>query len=803
MTNDIRIGQSSTTPLPETDPLPPTEAHGQAYSPSATESTTPAEVPQQIGPYRILELLGQGGMGTVYLAQQEEPLHRQVALKIIRAQVVSEEQRARFAAEEKALARMSHPHVAQVFDAGTTDHGEPYFVMERVPGDSIVRFCNEHRLTIPKRLELFLAVCEGVEHAHQKGIIHRDLKPSNILVAEVEGRPMPKIIDFGVAKAIDQPAASEQALTHYGMVGTPGYWSPESVTGSKDHDTRTDVYSLGLTLFELLVGVLPFPPGRDSLIGLLEKIAKQDSPLLTERFATVDSATQQKIAEHRQTTPTQLRRALQGDLTWIVARAVNRQKDRRYPSASALSSDVLRHLENRPIEAGPPRNLDRFRKLVRRHRSAAAASVLVLASLVSGFAARTLEARRANQEAARANREAAHAQRVSKFLIELFEINEPGNGRGDQITARELLDRGAEKLRREVDHEPLTRAALMHTVGSVYNSLGLPSQGEPFVTEALELRQQILPANDPEVIDNLDTLIVLLVEEGRFAEAKIHARELIEIEQQRLGPNDPKLATSLNRFAIVLHNLGEFEESVRWQEQSIDLLEATDATDLEAYHTGLNHLGTLYLDMGRNAEAVQTLQQCLEVRQRVLGADADRVAQTLNNLALSMITAEQYPSAIDYLERSLTIRQKILGPDHPNLVWGMRLLGRAQTLSGMVGPAEATLQRSLEIQAASLGRHHPFTAMTLEALGDLRRVQKRYPEAEALLREALSIATELLGSEHYSLGYYQHTLGNILRDSGRKTEALDAYNRSIALLSANLKADHPAVKKVEDDLAKL
>ncbi len=783
--------------------LPPTEVHGRGHTPSEPGLPSRTDPPRQIGPYRILELLGQGGMGTVYLAQQEEPLRRQVALKIIRSLVLSDEHRLRFAAEEKALARMSHPYVAQVYDAGTTETNEPYFVMERVAGQSMVRFCNEHRLTIRQRLELFLKVCDGVEHAHQKGIIHRDLKPSNILVTEVEGQPVPKIIDFGVAKAIDQPFESEQALTRFGMVGTPGYWSPEAVTGSKEHDTRTDVYSLGLTLFELLVGLLPFPRSPDSLVTHLKRIAEQDPPSLIERLASVDPPLLQKLADRRRTTSGQLRRDLQGDLTWIVARAVSRQKERRYPSASAMSADLRRHLDDRPIEAGPPRNLERFSKLVRRHRGAAAAATLVIASLIGGFTARTFEARRANQEAARANREAANAQRVSEFLIELFEINDPSQGRGDQITAREILDRGAEKLRSEVDQEPLTRAALMHTVGSVYNSLGLPSQGETFATEALDLRRQYLEESDPQVVESLGSLIGLLVESGQFSEAEVHARELVNVEQRRVGPDHPDLAGSMNRLAIVLHNQSKFEESVRWQQRSIDILQTAGANDLDAYHVGLNHLGALYVDMGRQEDAIRTLELCLEVRERVLGPEADDVAQTLNNLALVMIQDEKFQPAINYLERSLNIREKALGPDHPNLVWGLRLLGRALTLSGSVQPAEETLQRCLDIQLASIGRQHPFTALTLEALGDLRRVQQRYPEAEAFLRESLAIADEKLGEDHYSRGYYLHTLGNILRDASRKTEALDTYRQSIALLTSNLGANHPAVDKVEEDLARL
>ncbi len=798
--------------------LPPTEVHGK-LSGSSSGSALSGELgtQRQIGPYRILEVLGQGGMGTVYLAQQEEPLRRQVALKIIRAHVASEEHRLRFAAEQEALARMSHPFVAQVFDSGTTEHGEPYFVMERVEGEGIVRYCNANRLTVRQRLELFVAVCEGVEHAHQKGIIHRDLKPSNILIGEVEGRPVPKIIDFGVSKAVDQPSGSDLTQTGRGMLGTPGYWSPESVAAGRDHDTRTDVYSLGLTLFELVVGVLPFPPGDQSLMTVLKRITEQDPPSLVERLGSLSEVRRAKSAQRRRTTPGQLRRELQGDLTWIVARAVERRKDKRYPSATALSADLRRHLEDRPIEAGPLRNLERFTKLVRRHRRVAMASMLILLSLIGGFTARTLEARRANREAARANREAQRAneeaarasreavgaERVSRFLIELFEINDPEHGRGDQITAREMLDRGAEKLRGELEQEPLTRADLMHTVGSVYIALGLPGQAEAYLVESLGIRRQHLTEGDPKTVGTQQRLVQSLIEQARFDEAEVAARKLVELMEQRLGPHDPALAEPLNQLAIVLHNQGNLDESAALQVRSIELMESAGTTEVDAYHVALNHLGSLYLDMGRKEDAIRTLDRCLKVRERVLGLESDSVAQTLNNLGLAMLQLERFEEASAHLERSLNIREKALGPEHPNLVWGLRLLGQARTVNGEHEQAENMLQRCLVIQEGSLGRRHPFTAMTLEALGNLRSAQERYGEAEVLLRESLSIADEKLGSEHPSRGYYLHSLGNILRDSGQAEKAHARYLESIEVMSAKMGADHPAVRAVEKDLAQL
>lgn len=801
--------ERSPRPQRRNDPAEPA-----AREPRATRETSPpTEVPDEadphvgrwIGPYRLVRLLGRGGMGRVYLAEQEEPLHRQVALKIVRAALQGPAARARFEAEQKALARMSHPFVAQVFDSGTTTDGEPWFVMERVEGQDIAGFCDERHLDVGARLRLFLDVCAGVEHAHQKAILHRDLKPSNILVSEVAGRPVPKVIDFGVAKALDGTGADDTLLSER-FVGTRGYLSPEAVVRGKDQDTRSDVYLLGLVLYELLVGTPAYPRDEDSLLEHVQRIARGDVPPLPERWDGLDPDEQEeRAALRRASSRAAHRQRLAGDLRWIVERALAREKEDRYPSAAALAEDVQRHLDDRPIEAGPPRTLDRITKLVRRHRVAVVAGSLVVLSLAGGFVARTLEAQRANREAARAveaaeraAREAATAEAVTDFLIDLFETNEPDRERGDQVTARELLDRGAERIRGALTEEPVTRAAILDTIGSLLNSLGAPDEAEALIVEGLELRRAHLPPDAPEIAESLVHLTMMRTESGRFDAAEESARELVEM-RERTGAPPALLADALNQRSINLHNLGRYEESEEWQRRSLRLLEENALFDDDAWHIALNHLGALQLDTGRFAEAVGTLERAREARERIVGTDSDSVGQTLNNLGLAFAQLGRHHEAIEVVERALEIRERRLGPDHPNLAWSLRLLALSRLETGDLDGAERDATRSLRLREGALGRRHPFTALSLEALAHVRRRQGRLDEAEALVRETLGIAEESLEPGHMAWGYYLHALANVLRDGGRFEEAREAYGSALERMRGALGPDHPDVEEVEAD----
>jgi serine/threonine protein kinase len=431
---------------------------------------------KSIGPYRLLRKLGEGGMGQVWLAEQTVPVRRQVALKLIRAGMYDDSVVQRFQSEQQSLAVMNHPAIAKVFDAGSTTEGQPYFVMEYVDGPSITRYCDSKKLKVRERLELFIKMCEGVQHAHQKAIIHRDLKPSNVLVVEVDGKPVPRIIDFGIAKAISsQPSAEQTMFTRVGaLVGTPGFMSPEQADPSVlDVDTRTDVYSLGVILYVLLTGMLPFDPEQwrrkpfdEVLRQLREEVPSRPSTKLSiEKYAAT------AVAERRGTGPRELVTLLRGDLDWITMKALERDRARRYGTPSELAADIWRYLRHELVVARPASTGYRLTKYVRRHRVAVGvAAGLVL--LLAGFAVvQAVQLRRITRERDRANR-------ITEFMTGMFKVSDPDESRGNTVTAREILDNASKDIESGLAKDPELQSQLMGVMGKVYNSLGLYPQAE-------------------------------------------------------------------------------------------------------------------------------------------------------------------------------------------------------------------------------------------------------------------------------------------------------------------------------------
>jgi non-specific serine/threonine protein kinase/serine/threonine-protein kinase len=468
------------------DPEDPPQ-HPSTLDHTLTSGTPPGAM---IGPYRLLEIIGQGGMGEIWLAEQREPLRRHVALKLIEAGMDTREVVARFESERQALVLMDHPAIAKVFDASSTPQGRPYFVMEYVAGMPITDYCDKHKLTTRERPELFMHVCEGVQHAHQKAVIHRDLKPSNILVSEVDGKPVPKIIDFGVAKAPAQRLTAQTMFTRLGsIVGTPEYMSPEQAGSvGEDIDTRTDVYSLGVVLYELLVGALPLDFHNLRFDEALNKVRNEDASKPSTKLRTLgDQST--TAARNRRTEPRTLARLLRGDLDAITLKAIEKERSRRYGSPSDLAADVNRHLRNEAVVAHSPSFAYRTRKYIRRHWVGVAVAAAAALLLISFSVAQYFQLRRITRERDRADRERERATRVTGFMTGMFKISDPSESRGNKVTAREILDKASGDITTGLVRDPELQAQMMQVMGDVYDSLGLYPQAESLIRQTVQIRR--------------------------------------------------------------------------------------------------------------------------------------------------------------------------------------------------------------------------------------------------------------------------------------------------------------------------
>ncbi len=437
---------------------------------------------QVIGPYTLFELIGEGGMGEVWLAEQKEPVRRRVAIKLIKAGMDTQEVVARFESERQALALMDHPNIAKVFDAGSTPEGRPYFVMEYVAGLPITAYCDRHRLTTKQRLELFIHVCEGVQHAHQKAIIHRDLKPSNVLVSEVDGKPLPRIIDFGVAKATSQRLTDHTMYTHIGsIIGTLEYMSPEQAdSGGRDIDTRTDVYSLGVLLYELLVGALPLDIRKLAFAQALKLLREEDAPKPSTKLRAMGE-TSTKTAQDRGVDAPTLARQLRGDADAIVMKSVEKDRGRRYATPLELSADIERLLHNEPVRARPANAVYRLRKYVRRHRLGVAIAGSLVVLLVGVAVMQEVQLRRIKRERDRADR-------ITRFMTDMFKVSDPSEARGNSITAREILDRASQQLNAGLASDPDAQAQMSYVMAGVYDGLGLYDRSEQLARGAMETR---------------------------------------------------------------------------------------------------------------------------------------------------------------------------------------------------------------------------------------------------------------------------------------------------------------------------
>jgi len=757
----------------------------------------------RIGPYEILEPLGEGGMGLVFLAEQREPIRRRVALKVVKPGMDSREVLARFESERRAVALMDHPNIARVHEAGVTAGGRPYFAMEHVQGSPVTEYCDRRRLPLRSRLELFLQVCRAVQHAHQKGIIHRDLKPSNVLVSEADGQALVKVIDFGVAKAIQPEAGVDVAITRQGLfLGTPQYMSPEqAATGGRDVDTRTDVYALGLLLYELLTGALPFATGPSQLGDLDElrrRIREEEPPRPTSRLRTLGDAAP-AAANARRTDPAGLLRALRGDLDWILVRALEKDPARRYATPLELAGDLERHLRHEPVVAGPPGAGYRIGKFVRRHRLAVAVTT-GFAVLLLGFAiAMAVQAGRIAAERDRASREAAAAQRVSEFLVNLFHVSDPGEARGGSVSAREILDAGAARIESELGEDPEVRARLMATMGAVYKHLGLFEPAARLLERSRDIR---LGSLGPAHADTLRTSLEigeLLYLRGDLAEAERLLRETLAACRSALGEDHPSTLAALADLAVVIHHQGRLEEAEPLYLEALRRRrEALGADHPETLETTSN-VAALLMAQGK-AEAAEPYSRAgLEGRRSTLGADHPETLDSMMNLGVVLQVLKRYDEAEPLCREAVEVGRRIR-PDHPKTLVSINNLGKLLELEGKLAEAEPLYREALTIFRRTLGDAHTDTLTAMGNLGELYGTQGRFEEAEALLAAAAATARRTLPAPHVVTGYTLRKYGRLLGRTGRLAEAETTLLEAQRMLEATAGKDHPQTRRATADL---
>ena len=705
----------------------------------------------RIGPYRILRSLGIGGMGEVYLAERaDQQFVQQVAIKIVRGGVLTRGVQSRLKAERQILAQLDHPNIAHLLDGGETADGAAYIVMEYIDGIPIDAYCDSRQLDINARLRLFQIVCGAVHTAHQNLIVHRDLKPSNILVS-AEG--VPKLLDFGIAKLLDDRQALQHtlAVTHADIrVMTPDHASPEQVRG-QPITTASDVYVLGVVLFELLTGTRPFIIPSLRLRDIERVICEQEPVRPSAVFADEADVNVRTIALARGTTALRLRRTLEGDIDTIVLMAMRKEPPRRYASAQQMASDIQRHLDGMPVIARQDTFAYRTQKFVRRNWLAVGAGVGLFA-ITAAFAAITYvqslhiaaERDQVTLQRANAERERARAEEVSEFLVNLFKLSDPEENRGNQVTARELLNSGAQRLRTGLQDQPATRAALLATVGAVYNSLGLYRDALPVLDESLALQRD---AHDRVRLSTLLAQGRARLGSGDLGGADTSLQSALRLAQSNFGAGSLETARSLWGLGELRHAQGRFNDAEGLYKRGLTLFETQHAAPTD-------------------------------------------VSWLLDDLAKIYEREQQWALAKITYERALDIDRHLLGEDHPRIAVHLHNLAFVTENLGELKQAEVLYRDAINRQERIYGEHHPITASAWGNFGLLLQREGRLSEAEPYLRRALAVMLSLYGPNHFDVAYNRVSLAMLLHEKGDLSAAESEYRQALTVYDKTLPPEH-------------
>jgi serine/threonine protein kinase len=776
-------------------------------------------VGQTIGRYKLLEKVGEGGCGVVYVAQQNEPVRRRVALKVIKLGMDSKEVIARFEAERQALAMMDHPNIAKVFDAGTTETGRPYFVMELVRGIKITEYCDQNQLNTKQRLALLIEVCHAVQHAHQKGIIHRDIKPSNIMVTLHDGVPVPKVIDFGIAKATEGRLTDETVYTQlHQFIGTPAYMSPEQAEMSGlDIDTRSDIYSLGVLLYELLAGSTPFDAKELMSSGLdaMRKIIREQEPVRpSTRFLTLQGVDSTTTAKRRSTDTSKLFHQLRGDLDWIVMKCLEKDRTRRYETANGLALDILRHINNEPVLARPPSQMYRFQKMVRRNKLACVAAGAVALALLLGVVVSALEARRARQaegaafhslqqeaasrekaqtaektavaESEKAKSEAeragtaetlakqrlAESEAISKFLTEVFQSPDPGR-KGRTITVAETLGVAAKKLDIELTNQPPLRAKLQATLGSTYYALGLESEAIPLQERVRDYYLTSGHAEDPDALEAMSNLATSYSRFGRSEEALKLREQVLLLRRKVSGPQDTNTLFAMNNLANSYLDAGREDEALKLREEVLDLRRKVSGPEDPMTLFAMINLAGSYTRAGRYDEAIKLGTETLALLRKVLGPEHPETLQAMQNLAACyLIAGRRNEEALNLAEQAVALEKKVFGPEHRTTIGAMLNLEIYYSQAGRPNQAIQLAEETLALCRKMYTAEHPLTLRATQDLAACYDDAGRREEALKLMEQVLPLYRKVLGPEHLETLQAMQDLATCYAEAGRQQEAI-------------------------------
>lgn len=732
-----------------TDDQPVRSEHGEAVSADGDSAGT------VVGPYRLISLIGEGGMGEVWLADQESPVLRRVAVKLVKAGMVTREWTTRFQSERQALAMMDHPAISRLYDAGTSPDGRPYFVMEYVPGLPITTYCDQNKLNLRQRLELFILVCEGVQHAHQKAVIHRDLKPSNILVSEVDGKPMPRIIDFGIAKAIAQPLNEELFRTSFGaVIGTLDYMSPEQADSTdRDIDTRSDVYSLGVVLYELMVGSLPLDFYRLAYDEVLRRLREQDPPSPSTKARTASSGPTDP-AQNRGVDPPTLVRQLRGDPDAITLKAIEKDRNRRYSAASDLAADIRRYLQNEPVNAHAPSATYRAHKYIRRHRALVFSVVFALIALSAGIAVSIWQAVIARKAKARAQQEAATSQAVVDFLQNdllaqagSYSQAESGAQPDPNIKVRTVLNRAAAHIQGKFIKQPQVEASIRATIGQTYDELGLYPEAHAQYQRALELRQQLFGAKNPETIKTMAALGEMAMFSGNNSEAEKLLSQALELSRQVSGQESKPTLVFMRHLAEFHMMQREYADAEKLDIQSVEIARRLMGSENTATVRSMGELATVYQLQNKYEKAEELYTQALEIQRRTLAAGHPDIQVSMSNLAECYRAEGKYAQAEALNLETLELNQRIMGPEHEDTLETMLNLSFTYRSEGKYAQAEDTLNKTIEIARRIEGAHDPFTLRCEAFLASVYGYQGRNLDAEKLYLNILKTAEHAPGKK--------------------------------------------------------